>query len=188
MKQMKLQLQNKNDALEAELVTRNQELRKCRDEKRVLEDSIRLEKDKYLNLEIEIKRLKMESEILEKDKNNEITRLKHLLETQSREPAGNSHEVRRLEDELKSQKHKYEMLIAEFDKYKREVSDRPKEVVKVVDNRQNEEQLKLFETLINHLREESSNQNRASIDLISSMVAKIEEKNEREKEREKELR
>lgn len=80
MKQMNLQLQNKNDALEAELVTRNQELRKCRDEKRVLEDSIRLEKDKYLNLEIEIKRLKMESEILEKDKNNEITRLKHLLE------------------------------------------------------------------------------------------------------------
>lgn len=94
-----------------------------------------------------------------------------------------------MEDELKSQKHKYEMLIAEFDKYKREVSDRPKEVVKVVDNRQNEEQLKLFETLINHLREESSNQNRQiSIDLISSMVAKIEEKNEREKEREKELR
>lgn len=49
-----------------------------------------------MNLEIEVKRLKMESDIMEKDKNNEITRLKHLLETQSREPASNTHEVRRL--------------------------------------------------------------------------------------------
>ena len=76
------------------------------------------------------------------------------------------------------------MLLVEFDKYKKEMSEKPKEVVKVVDNRQNEEQIKLFETLINHLREESSNQNRASIDLISSMVAKIEDKNEREREKE----
>lgn len=75
------------------------------------------------------------------------------------------------------------MLIVEFDKYKREVSNSSPKVV--VDNRQNEEQLRLFETLINHLREESTNQNRASIDLISSMVAKIEDKNEREREREK---
>lgn len=85
-----MQLQNKNEALEAELLSRNQELRKCRDESRILEDSIRLERDKYLNLEIELKRLKMESDIMEKDKNNEITRLKHLLETQSREPASNT--------------------------------------------------------------------------------------------------
>lgn len=179
-----MQLQNKNEALEAELLSRNQELRKCRDESRILEDSIRLERDKYLNLEIELKRLKMESDIMEKDKNNEITRLKHLLETQSREPASNTNEIRRLEEDLRSQKHKYEMLIVEFDKYKREVSNSSPKVV--VDNRQNEEQLKLFETLINHLREESTNQNRASIDLISSMVAKIEDKNEREREREKE--
>lgn len=70
LKQINMQLQNKNDALEAELTAKSQELRKCRDEKRVLEDSVRLEKDKYFNLEIEIKRLKMETEILEKDKNN----------------------------------------------------------------------------------------------------------------------
>lgn len=44
--------------------------------------------------------------------------------------------------------------------------------------------MRLFETLISHLREESTNQNRASIDLISSMVAKIEDKNERERQRE----
>lgn len=36
--------------METELAAKNQELRKNRDEKRVLEDSIRLEKDKYLNL------------------------------------------------------------------------------------------------------------------------------------------
>ena len=122
LKQINLQLQNKNESLEAELVARNQELRKCRDEKRVLEDSIRLEKDKYLNLEIELKRMKMESEILEKDKNNEILRLKNLLETQSKEPIVNSNEVKRLEEDLRTQKHKYEMLIMEFDKYKREMS------------------------------------------------------------------
>lgn len=48
--------------------------------------------------------------------------------------------------------------------------------------------MKLFEALINHLREESSNQNRASMDLISSMVAKIDEKNDlkRDKQKDKE--
>ena len=86
--------------------------------------------------------------------------------------------MRRLEDDLRTQKHKYEMLLHEFEKYKREVSERPKEVIR--DNL-NEDQNKLFEALINHLREESLNQNRASMDLISSMVAKMDEKNERKK-------
>ncbi len=36
LKQINLQLQNRNDALELELANRSQELRKCRDEKRTL--------------------------------------------------------------------------------------------------------------------------------------------------------
>ena len=39
---------------------------------------------------------------------------------------------------------------------------------------------------MNHLKEEAAHQNRASVDLISSMVAKLDEKTEREKERKRE--
>lgn len=45
----------------------------------------------------------------------------------------------------------------------------------------------MFETLLGHLKDESANQNRASADLIASMVAKLDEKEqERERERERE--
>jgi hypothetical protein len=44
-----------------------------------LEDEVRLEKDKYLNLEIEVKRTQMEKELLVKEKNSEINRLNGLL-------------------------------------------------------------------------------------------------------------
>lgn len=125
LKQINQQLQSRNDALEAEINARNQELRKCRDEKRGLEDAVRLEKDRYMNLEIEIKRLKMETEMLEKDKNIEIGRLKSLLESQPKEAQSNSAEQRRLEEELRMSKYKYETLVQEFDRYKREVDDRP---------------------------------------------------------------
>ncbi len=39
-------------------------------EKRKSEDLIRLEKDRYFNLDIDYKKTKMEYELLEKDKNN----------------------------------------------------------------------------------------------------------------------
>lgn len=42
-------------------MAKNQDLKKSRDEKRALEDMMRLEKDKYLNLEIDIKRMRMEA-------------------------------------------------------------------------------------------------------------------------------
>lgn len=66
----------------------------------------------------------------------------------------------------------------EFERYKREASDRPREIIR---EKSNDDQMRIFEALINHLREESANQNRASMDLINSMVAKIDEKNERKK-------
>lgn len=71
---------------------------------------MRLEKDKFLNLEIDIKRIRMESEIMEKDKNNEINRLKGLLETQPKDLISGN-EVKRLEEDLRAQKHKYETLL-----------------------------------------------------------------------------
>jgi len=64
------QLQEKNDLLDAEIMAKNQEIKKYRDERRSLEDELRLEKDKYLSLEIDVKRIRMESELLEKEKNN----------------------------------------------------------------------------------------------------------------------
>jgi len=39
-----------------------------------------LEKDRYFNLDIDYKKTKMEYELLEKDKNNEITRLTRQLD------------------------------------------------------------------------------------------------------------
>jgi hypothetical protein len=36
--------------------------------------------------------------------------------------------------------------------------------------------MRMFEALIAHLREESVNQNRASMDLLNSMIAKIDER------------
>lgn len=71
--------------------------------------------------------------------------------------------------------------MGEFERYKREVSDRPREIIREKSN--NDDQMRLFEALINHLREESINQNRASMDLFNSMVAKIDTKNEKEKKK-----
>jgi hypothetical protein len=62
---------------------------------------------------------------MEKDKNNEINRLKGLLETQPKDLVSGN-EVKRLEDDLRGQKQKYEMLLHEFERYKREINDKPK--------------------------------------------------------------
>lgn len=59
-------------------------------------------------------------------------------------------------------------------------------MVTIKDDKSSQEQIRLFETLINHLKDEAAHQNRASVDLIASMVAKIDEKNERDRERERE--
>lgn len=49
----------------------------------------------------------MEFSILEKDKNNEINRLKGLLQTQNAGGGASQAELRRVQEELKAQKHKY---------------------------------------------------------------------------------
>ncbi len=64
-----------------------------------MHDLIRIEKDKYLNMEIQFKSAKMELEMLEKDKNNQINRL---MRHESKEAKhGDAFVVRRLEDEIR---------------------------------------------------------------------------------------
>jgi hypothetical protein len=55
---------------------------------------MRLEKDKYSNLEINVKRTQMEKELLEKEKNSEINRMKGLLSMPPLPPKDN--EIRKL--------------------------------------------------------------------------------------------
>jgi molecular chaperone GrpE (heat shock protein) len=58
--------------------------------------------------------------------------------------------VKRLEDDLKAQKQRYENLLHDFEKYKRETSDRTRETFR---ERSNDDQIRMFETLITHLKE-----------------------------------
>jgi predicted component of type VI protein secretion system len=85
----------------------------------------------------------------------------------------NAYEGRRLEDELKGYKQRYDNLLHDFEKYKRETGDRTRETFR---NRSNDDQMRMFETLIAHLKEESANQNRASMDLLNSMIAKMDDR------------
>lgn len=89
---------------------------------------------------------------------------------EARDPT--SIEYKKMEEELRSNKYKYEKLLEEFEKFRSEISFRPKEIIR---ENKNEDQLKIFELLINHLKDESAKQNRESIDLINSMVAKLDD-------------
>lgn len=71
---------------------------------------MRLEKDKFLSLEIDMKKVRMEYELLEKEKNTEINRLNGLLQVQPKDQTSHN-ELRRLEEELRNQKQRYEILI-----------------------------------------------------------------------------
>ena len=62
------------------MTAKNQELMKQGEERKKFDDLLRFEKEKFSNLEIDIRKTKMEYEILEKDKNSEITRLTRQLD------------------------------------------------------------------------------------------------------------
>lgn len=68
-------LKEKVKYLESKLTTSDQELRKILEEKKNYEELIRMEKDKLMNLEIQLRRERREHEIMEKDKNAEINML-----------------------------------------------------------------------------------------------------------------
>ena len=62
-------------AVEGELSGKDREIKQGFEEQKRLHELLRIEKDKYLNLEIQCKTYKMEMSLLEKEKNNEISRL-----------------------------------------------------------------------------------------------------------------
>jgi predicted component of type VI protein secretion system len=95
------------------------------------------------------------------------------LQIQPKEQIGTPNEFRRLEEDLRVQKQRYDNLLNDFEKYKRDTSDRTRETFR---ERSNDDQMRLFETLIDHLKEESANQNRASMDLLNSMIAKMDDR------------
>lgn len=69
------ELTEKIRSLENELSSKDREIKQGFDDQKRLHELIRIEKDKYLNLEIQCKSYKMEFDMLEKEKNNEINRL-----------------------------------------------------------------------------------------------------------------
>jgi hypothetical protein len=117
----------------------------------------------------------MEMELLAKEKNNEISRLNQLLQIQPKDQTA-TNEVRRLEEDLRGQKQRYDSLMNEFEKVKRETNDDQTRETFRERNKNNGEQMRMFEALIAHLREESVNQNRASMDLLNSMITKMDER------------
>jgi hypothetical protein len=117
--------------LESTLSQCEKELRKILDEKRNYEELIRMEKDKYLNLELEARRERREFEIMEKDKNSEINRLlkrkdvkEGAIETEMK------HTLATLQEELKTSQKRYTLLLEQFQKYQLEnqKEDKEKEV------------------------------------------------------------
>ena len=177
LKQINQQLQSRNDALETDLNARNQENKRIREEKRVLEDAVRAEKDRFMTLEIEIKRIKMECEMLERDKNSEISRLKSLLESKTFEQSsGSSGDVRRMEEELQQNKRKYDDLVHEFERYKLSYQYSGSSAPVFDHKPNNNEQIQFFEKMIKQLKEDSANQSKASLDLVASVLNKLEEK------------
>lgn len=177
LKQINQQLQSRNDTLETDLNARNQESKRIREEKRVLEDALRTEKDRFMTLEIEIKRIKMECEMLERDKNSEISRLKSLLESKTFEQSsGSSGDVRRMEEELQQNKRKYDDLVHEFERYKLSYQYSGSSAPVFDHKPNNNEQIQFFEKMIKQLKEDSANQSKASLDLVASVLNKLEEK------------
>ena len=73
-------MREKAKQAEAALGEAELQLRKLTNEKRNLEDLMRMERDKFINLEIELKKVKKENEIAEKDRQAEIKTLRLMLE------------------------------------------------------------------------------------------------------------
>ena len=91
-------------SLENELSGKDKEIKQGFDEQRQLHQLIRVQKDKYLHLEIQCKSLKMEYDLLEKDKNNEISRLNRQLDAKDgngKNEKEMAYIIRKLEDEIK---------------------------------------------------------------------------------------
>ncbi len=88
-------------------------------EKRKSEDLIRLEKDRYFNLDIDYKKTKMEYELLEKDKNNEINRLMKQLDLSGGNRTRDMGlKLKRYEDDIEVKDKRYHVLMAQLEDMK----------------------------------------------------------------------
>lgn len=72
--------------------------------------------------------------------------------------------ISRLEEEVRIKERRYEVLLNEFEKYK---SEAPKK------EESGGDPFKFMESFLGHLKDESANQNKASLDLIASVMGKI---------------
>ena len=110
----------------------------------------------------------MEFELIEKDLKNQIERLGKIDTSFNKKQFEDK--IYRLEEELRNKERSYQTLYSEFERYKSEP------VQKEETNTNNDQHLKIMETLIGHLKDESANQNRASMDLLASMMGKMQNK------------
>jgi hypothetical protein len=111
--------------LEGSLSASEQELRRLLDEKRNFEEQLRLERDRFLSLEIDLRRERREHEISEKDKVAEINRLlklKDVRENASERELKNA--MAGLQEEVKVKDERYRILLEKFDGYQREQKER----------------------------------------------------------------
>ena len=96
------ELQDKIRSLESDLDSKDREIKQGFDEQRRFHQLVRIEKDKYLNLEIQCRSLKMELEMLEKEKNNEINRL--MRDFENHDGSGDKDmawKIKKLEEEMR---------------------------------------------------------------------------------------
>lgn len=95
---------------------KDQEIRLLLGEKRKSEDLVRLEKDRFLNLEIDYKKTKMEYELLEKDKNNEINRLMRQVDYSGVNRTRDLEmKVKRYEDDIEIKDKRYNVLLTQLE-------------------------------------------------------------------------
>ena len=99
-------------ASEATVVQVEQQVKRAQQEKKGLEELIRTERDKFMNLEIELKRERREHEIADKDRQAEIRALKRMVELKE----GSTEKelratVHSLEEELRVKEDRYSWLL-----------------------------------------------------------------------------
>jgi hypothetical protein len=163
-------------ALESELEGKDRELKQGFDEQRRFHELIRIEKDKYLNLEIQCRSLKMELEMLEKDKTNEINRL--IRDFENRDGHGDKeiiYKMKKLEEEIRERDRRYHELLIEKERRKE------KETEVVSTNSKGDKNY--LEELLEKNRSMSENSSKAIADGMNMIFTKMSELERRNEEK-----
>lgn len=174
--------------LESELSGKDREIKMNFEEQRRLHESVRVEKDKYMHLEIQYKSLKMELDLLEKEKNNEINRL--LKQFEGKDGASEKemgYLIRKLEEQISKLQHesaekdrKYHAVLADFEALQKKHHERPEPAGSKNDKN-------ILEELLYRSREANESNNKAladSMNLIFVKMSELEKKSEETLKRE----